>query len=469
MKKRIVLCGAVIALMLGAYAVMGLVTEMTLKKTVGLLTPSRGVWVEVSSYQRGWFHSKALLVWKITVPKHVITQQDDMVVSVPEKTYAIPMPISIQHGPMMLSSKALRFGFGDASTTLTLPKQYVALFHKTYTDNSIQPTLTLRFFVNFLNQAHVKVSVPAFKLMSKVENEHFDWLGMTSDITFSSRGQRVHGAVHLQGLQGKNQQLGFDLGAIEGHYDLRHTASGLYFGHVKAMASSLLMNDSQHTVLSIDHVVFDSTSDVVEDLFHSHSNVALKSMKVNDQIYGPWRADFSMKNLDVQALLKLNQALKTLQQTSQVDRQRLLWTLLPELPGLLNKGAQFDVSHLNLILPEGRVEGSMQWLFPRETMSNPFQFYKKMTGTLHLTLGTEVLKSWLYTTSLRSLTASTSATETQNPLWIKAQATLKASNKLANWRHQGVFIETDHTETIDLKLKDGHLLVNNHPFHASML
>ncbi len=465
MKKMVVWSGVIIsgvALVVGAYFGMGLLTERTLEHTISMLDQSNGVWVELTNYQRGLFRSRALLTWKLRVPAHSMLNKDGQHVNVPEAMYQMPMPLLIQHGPLGISQDHVYLGLGYAQTSMELPTEVNDVFDKNYTTGSIKPKINVSFSVNYLNSTHVSVVVPRFKVISKKDNHKFEWLGMTSETQIANQGKRVRGTFALSGVEWQQNQVSLLIGPVESNYDLHPSASGLYMGDARVVFSSLRMTEQGKTLINMDNMRLDSSSNVLNMLFQSQAKLAVEQILFQDHKYGPMNVDASIKNLDSDVLAKINQQLTDSSPDSKMNGQRILFTVLPEIPALVNKGAIFAVHELNLKLPEGDVHGSMHLVFPKENISNPIHLSQKISGGLKLTIGSQVLKKWMTLWINHPWGSKKVEATTDNPEAL-------ADSRIASMFQAGVLAKDGQDDSIELKLSNGHVLVNGHPFTASML
>src|SRR3990167_1761401 len=129
MEKLIGFIILVAALVLGGYYGMGVLTERAIKKNVDVINQTNGVDVTVTAYQRGLFKSKAMLNWTLNLAK-----PNDKTT----KTVVVNMPLTIVHGPIMITNGKVRFGLGYAASHVTLP-----------IDETVKPTLSLAVFVSY--------------------------------------------------------------------------------------------------------------------------------------------------------------------------------------------------------------------------------------------------------------------------------------------------------------------------------
>ena len=503
MKKILATLLLLVFVILGGYFGMGLVTEHTLKKNLTALNQANGLAVELSDYHRGLFQSKAEFVWHMQLPEKVIKKTDGRSVIVPPKDYAFEMPLTIHHGPVLFESKRVRFGLGSAHGELVLPEAYAREFSKRFSSESTEPKLALNLFVTYLNKTHLEVDLPAFQLFASRDKSQFDWLGMNSDLNFSSEGTRLQGHVSLDGLRLVGEKIRVILNKVTSSYDVHKSERGLFLGEASLSFPILQVTNQGQTELEIKQLEMKSDSDVDDDHFSSSFYGSFTTLISRGKTYGPGEINVSIQNLDADVLAEINQRANQVPSVSTTGEQaqQLLLSLLPDLPKLLSKGAIFDVSTFNFGLPDGAINGSLHVEFPELDEKVAFQILPKIEGEGHLNIPAPFLKSVLARSFKDKLMRAEFAAATNKskevlddkslaPSLIKAeppvadkhviaqpvetaeldqQAVHQVDQKLADLIQVGALKAEGADYVLDLKLSSGRLLVNGHPFHSGML
>ncbi len=507
MKKLTGLVIVVIAIILGGYYAMGVATERTLKKNIEMVSQSNGLYVDIEQYNRGWFKSSAVLNWRLHIPPRIEKNEAGQQVTISAKDYTIQMPLAISHGPVIFADANVWFGLGYAHTDLVLPPTYAQQFDAMYTSNSVKPHLDVSIFVNYLNNCRLHVMAPQFKLVAKDGHSQFEWLGLNSDISISSQMSHVDGSVTLDGLSMMKGDMKAILGKTVSDYDLKQTETGLYLGDANLSVPSLLVTQNDQKVFALEQLDVHSSSQVTNGLFTSNFKSELDKMYTADsKVYGPGTIDVSIRNLDAQILAKINDEVNTIQQGNDTQRQQALLALLPEIPKLLSKGAQFEISKLSMVMPEGNINGDLLISLPNEETGNPFQLIQKIQGQGQLKITAAVLKSLAKdaakqklltqpaqpsiapatTVSSTTATADTAApvvpaaaptdaaevVVTEQPVQpqdIDQQASAQADEKLAALVKAGLLNVQGTDYVIQIKLANGQLSINDQPFNPAMM
>ena len=529
MKKMFGLVVLLAVLVLGGYYMMGLVTENTLKKNIDVINRSNGVLVDVDKYNRGWFTSAAVLNWRLQVPERVVKDANGHSTTIPAEDYTVQMPLSIYHGPFIVAEKQVRFGLGYATSNLALPPVYMAKFSNIFTPESTKPELNLNMFVNYLNNSRLNMSLPQFKMITKTNGDQIEWDGMESSISVSSNIKSVEGKFTINGAKFLKSTLQGTLGQLTSHYEFHQTDEGLYLGEASLSLPSLVVTEHKQPLFDIEQFNVSSDSNIKNELFSSTLKLSLNKMVAQGKVYGPGILEMDLSNLDAMALADINQAVNQIQQGTDNERQQALIALLPKLPKLFSKGAQFQVSKLSLVLPQGVIEGNLSLSLPKgDSGGSPFQLLQKIKGQAQLRLPVYVVRTMELIAVTQKLLSQTSVqqamieqlkkndiaatphplptdsaaasptheepdlanntspvdptVDVNNPapgvndqskplsmLELDKQAAVLTEEKLASMVQSGLLVLQGNEYSIDISLSQGQLSVNGKPFNPSML
>jgi uncharacterized protein YdgA (DUF945 family) len=253
-----------------------------------------------------------------------------------------------------------------------------------------------------------------------------------------------------------------------------------------------------------------SSSDVEENLFGSSFHASFEKIQSHDKNYGPGRMSFSIKNLDAPTLVEINQKMGDMQRGSDTQRQQAALAVLPDLPKLFAKGAMIEVSELNVVGPDGEVDGSLHVSLPKGNEGNPFQLMQKIEGEGKLKMPCSLFKSMIVHSEKKKLLAVPASPEVQPSLvqtvptvteqgqetsgtapaaittqdssstvtqplsaassgTIDAQADSEADKCIERLIKAGTIVKKDTDYLIDVKLSGGQFSVNGRSLSADML
>ncbi|KTC76810.1 YdgA family protein [Legionella brunensis] len=490
MKKFIGLVVILAALVLGSYYGMGYLTEQKVKESLNFINRSNGLAAQIVEYKRGWFTSKAMFDWRVHIPEQTI-QNNGQTQTIPAKDFKMQMPVTIYHGPVIFSNQGVKFGLGFAHTDLAMPPEYVEQFNSLFTNESTKPTLAISFFVNYLGNSSIDMSVPAFKLFAKEGNATFEWLGMSTSTNVSSDLDKVGGNITIDGLTFKKDQVNTKMSTITSEYNLHKTDKGLFLGDASLSFPSFVVMDSDKKLFELGQFDIHSDSDIEDGLFSSHFKTSVEKIITNDKTYGPGNLEVAIRNLDADALARLNTQAQQVQQGTDAERQRAMLAMLPELPKLFSKGAEFEITEMNFVMPQGTIEGSLMVSLPKGDMGNPFELIQKIQGNGKLRVPAVVVKQ-LVTESIKQKMMSpqtqqndqqqeitqkiqpqsnpdASAQAAANSSDVSQQAVTLADKQLATLVQNGVLAQQGTDYVVEVSLNQGQFTINGKPYSPEMM
>jgi len=497
MKKFAGLVVVLAALVLGGYYAMGVATEHTLRKNLASVNQSNGLVVDIAEYNRGWFKSNALLNWTLHVPARVNKTADGQSQALPAQDYKMQMPVTVYHGPVIFANDGVHFGLGYGKTNLTLPPEYSDKFKQKFTDDSTQPHVDLSLFVNYLNNSQVEMAVPEFKLTAKEGGAHFEWLGMDSKMDVSSSGDKVEGDLDINGMQITKDDTTAVIGQVDTEYKLHKTDGNYYIGDAGITLPSVVVKNKDKQLFELNDFTANSSSNIEDGLFSSHFQSSVDKIIAHDKTYGPGNLEMSVRNLDASVWAQVNHLVSQMQQGTDAEKQQALLALLPELPKLFSKGAEFEISELSFGMPEGTFEGNLMLSLPAGQFSNPFELVQKIKGSGKLKIPAEVLRQALDASNRTKLATQQQAATTETPAAVPVDSTTAAApvpaattpaaapavttpemaqqitsqttQQLTNLVQSGLLVQQGSDYTIDLSLDNGQLVINGKPFNPTML
>lgn len=480
MKKIMGLVVIIAALVLGGYYGTGLVTERTLKRNINSINDTSGLYVEIKTYDRGWFTSTAAFNVLLQVPERII-KKDGQSVTVPAQNYNLDIPMTIYHGPMMFTRHGLHFGLGYASSQVSMPQPFASQFESMFTSNSTKPQLDIRVLVNYFNKTKLMFQVPQFKLFEKEGGGQFSWLGMSNNVTISSSMDSIGGDLSIEGMTIEKDQVQAVVGSILSGFDLHRTKEGLFLGQAHMALPSITVKRQQSAVFELQDFKAQSSSSISSGLFCSTVDLSLEKVMFEQKTYGPGVLSVSVKNLDGEALAEINQLANKMQHEPALDRQQAAFQMLPQLPKLFSKGAEFQISKASLVVPEGTIEGHLLISLPKGEMGNPFQIIQKLQGDGEIKMPAVVVEKLMKHSLEQAMTGSdhnAGANVAEPAMDVNEQPVVTTSQnvestqvdeKVRSLVNAGLLKKESNNFVIQVKLTDGQLTVNGQPFNPNML
>lgn len=488
MKKLTGLIIVLAVLILGGYYGMGLLTERTIKNNIEVINRTNGLYADIEQYNRGWFTSDAKIKWRLHVPERIVKDANGNSQTVAAQNFEKSMPIKICHGPFIFCHNTFRFGVGYAETMFAFPEE----FNEQFTKESTKPQLDLRIFVNYFLRSSIELAIPEFKLMAKDGSGTFTWKGMVSDLNMSSDKDQVDGDVVIDGMTFTKEDTVATLDKVTTEYDLHQTSTGLYLGDASFSLPSFDITVKKEVLVSVKDLTVNSNSDIEDKLFSTHFSLGLKSVVANKKTYGPGELEVTLRNLDADVLAKINQQATAMQNGTEAERQQAMMAMLPELPKLFSKGAEFEISKLNFKIPEGSIDGNLLVALPKGDNANPFELMQKVQGHAKLKVPAALVKQLVQQSAAQQMTkepdtqqALVQQMQANNPTATTAQdsnssatptqvsneelAALQAEKQINTMVQNGLIVLSGTDYLIEVNLEQGKFQVNGKPFDPNML
>ena len=156
-----------------------------------------------------------------------------------------------------------------------------------------------------------------------------------------------------------------------------------------------MVKEKETTLFELSDYNFYSKSDVKENLFSTEMKQSVDKVIVKGKTYGPGKLEIAIRNLDATALGNINKLVAQTQNGNSLEKQKAYIAMLPEIPRLLNQGAELEVSAMNLTVPEGKIEGYALISLPKGAVGNIFDLALKLHGKAQLKMPMPVVKQIL--------------------------------------------------------------------------
>ena len=440
---------------------MGLIVESTLNKNVKNLIPENSLCsLHLDQYQRGWFSSKATLGFKVQVPAQTLsaTEKHGAIVR-PGVNFDLNFPLTINHGPIICTDSGIRFGMGHVTTT---------------------PQTHYNVLIDYLNKTRFSYTFPSFSYNSMIGSQNliFEFLGLQAKFRISSIVDNVSGNIDLYGLNGSIDNAALHLSQVSNTFEVNRTPENLWVGHSSLTVPSILANQGNKK-FELEAFNFAVDSDVTDGAFNITYDASLKKLLADNKSYGPVLIKLNIKNLDPASLARMNQLILKMMQTNQ-DSQLFQLSLLAELPKLLSKGSELNLSEMTFNLPEGQINGHLKIILPKDETSNSVQIMQKAHGEGQFKAPMTLVRSLMVSTMAKNLKNQAPDTQTPNPtaqpgsttpttIDFNAQAQKQVDQMLTNYVEKGI-LKVDGTDyVLILKLENQQFMVNGKPFNPDML
>lgn len=486
MKKIAVLSVLFIGMLLGAYYGLGYLTERNLKKNLSFIQDSDRYKITIVNYKRGFFSSNAIVNVEVVSSAKVI-EKDGKRIFHPASTYFTALPLTIYHGPIIVQDTSLKFGLGVAKSHIIIPSHYIKNFKNKYSKDSNKPELNINIFVNFSTNTVIRISSPKFSLIANDKNSGFEWLGMNSKIAVNSDLKDIDGSLDIKGISWMQDKMLTVLQEVRSSFKLYKGEYDLYLGESTVNVPSVAVSKDSSKFVEITNLSLKSNSYLKDLLFNSSLQASVDNIFVNNKTYKNCTMDLYIRNLDTKKLIDINNVVKRAQNGTDSQQKQAILSILPDLPELLNKGAEIELSDFNVDMDAGNIRANFILSLPKDENKNPFYLIQKTRGDGHIQISQALLKKTLQELYAKADIAENDKSksngqevksEESNNLVVSdahsattaiVSAEDRANNKILDLINRGAIVVIGDNYVLDLKIIQGRLIINDKPFSMELL
>jgi uncharacterized protein YdgA (DUF945 family) len=494
----------IVGLLSAAYYITGVRAEKEFNAFLKSADNIPNLTISADNYQRGWLKSTAHIHAVLHRPPQEY-MKDQTMETAPAQDISFSFDITIYHGPIIFANKSIFFGLGYAQTDIPLPDEVLSQFSQVFTENSTKPNCDLSLLLRYRGKLDVNLDISPFILTSKDGVAQINWEGFHGHWEIYRRLARIKGFVDFDGMTFKMGDSNGSVGSVHLKYNMENAADGLLSGE-----ASLGLKTFQATEGAFS-VAVNGFQAVSKSSLKSKDNVQLIDSSLKADVskvtyrgvdYGPGVLDIDVSNLDAEALGQIQQKIQAASNNNltEAQQQMFVFTLLPEVSRLLERGAELQVKQLQLSVPEGLIIATAKIKLP--TQANENHNTLLLIQQTHATVMAEAPVAWLnhrltdflqFKIMQRQLmekqmangtakedsaaknltpnnkdTASSTSVETVkslSPQEMNTLATQQATEQLQNLVQNGILIQKNDVYRIRVTFKDGTFYINGKPFN----
>lgn len=459
MKKWTVILIILLVLILLSYFISGLFVKHTINKNISAFHDTSVMSIQLDKYQQSWFSSTVLLTLKMHIPEQKTTDKNGAVTVNPPFDFDLSYPLHVDHGPFIITDSGLRFGLGYITT---------------------RPQTHYGALIDYFNNTVFRYNLPSLSLNGKSGAEDFqiEWRGLSALLKISPNVDKLDGNLILFGLSGSASNALFQLGEVSNKFKFTY-AQGLWLGQSQLSIPSVSLSMGEKPVFHLAAFNLDLNSNLDKGALNYNCTLSLKKLLTQGTTYGPGSFILNIRNLDPQAMAAINRLEWTMLENNQNPELNLL-ALLAELPKLLSKGSELELSELYFIVPEGKVTGNLKISVPENDLIDPRQLLTKVQGEGQFKAPVALIKKLMAamiqneatdTTQTQSSTGDDATISSIAPAIAKipADPQKQANTLLQSYVDKGLIKIEGNDYVVSIKIVNQQILVNGTVFKPAML
>ncbi|HAT8833504.1 TPA: DUF945 family protein [Legionella pneumophila subsp. pneumophila] len=447
MKKWIISVLLLVVIVLCFYPIIGMMALSTVKKNVDNIPRNPFLTWQLKDNHRGWFCSTAVLNLLVDLPAQENKDAQGNVKVQPALHLSLDFPIVIHHGPFIMTNNGLHFGLAWVTT---------------------KPETHYGALINYLNQTVVSYSLPSINMQGTNNGDQgnfvFVWQGLSAKLKVNPKVDKASGHVTMYGMSTKVQETDVRIGKVKINFALNRYMDDLWLGDSSIMLSSLSIITNSQPVFDLQNLGMDAWAGVNSNLLDFNLQLSLNKFVMNNNSYGPGQLKIEVKNLDPQAMAKLNHL--------NYDYPSNQIAILAEMFNLLSKGATLNLNQ-ELDTPQGHLSSSLNLALTKSSFSNPEDLLQNLKGNGQFKAPIKLVEQLLFE-SIKSKTATPAADMSQSQVTeplvdADAEAHKQTEELLQKLVSKGIIkVEGDYYQA-SFTLENTKFTVNGQPFDPALL
>lgn len=493
MKKGLIGVASLAVAVLASYYGTGMLIESNLRRDIKLVNQTPNMKIDLHNYKRGMFSSSGDLSIKLHLPEQKVIAGGGSKIS---QDFTHTAPITIYHGPFIFTKGSPIFGFGFTRTTVALPEKISSQMKQSVEIVDKQPVMDIALFLNYLFNSEIKVGVPAFELKSKNASNPgtFSWLGLKSNFSVSSGRSVVAGDTVIDGMRFSSPMVKAIIGKLATRYDVKLNEDGLWLGKGDFSFPSMKVEQNGNTKLELSEFKGDSKAAVVDGLFEQVTQFSLNQLMLNGEKYGPGNLNLAVRKLDAKILAEINRKVNEMNSSTTQERQMMMFSLLPKVAELVEKGAELEISNMYLVMPQGKVEANAKVLVPKGKVKNPMLLVGKVKANAEIRVPIALVKQTLHNIFAQNAKRKkmmqqvlaeqmnhaqgagnstemnqTPAVKQLTPEQLNAQVDAQVNQQLGKLVQMGLLVVDADYYRVKIEFQNSTLTVNGKQFNPTML
>lgn len=388
---------------LGATWQAGRSAQFTLDKQHKLIADLPYFVVKSRDYQRGLFSSQERTT--LTLNPALIEPYFNILKATGQNlpSFELTYTQHVRHGPLPLLSQGNFTVLKAAVTTdIAFSEDNRKLLAKFFGD---QKPLQIENRIGFNDAGVFTLKVPAFNYEETLAKVKSTWSGLDASIAYGGDFEKVDIVAKAPGFRLEAGEKGtFELKNLSFEAHNVRGVAGLMLGEGKLSLAELTakINDKNKPLdVRLDTLDYRVKSGAQGDFIDASGDITLKTLTLNEKVYGPATLAVEAKHLHAPTLATLNQRMTALQKelpnpANQTDR--LLKILRADGTPLLKNDPSLALKELHVKLPEGdlRLKADLALKgFEEADLDKPLKILEKLQASVDVSVPAKVIETYV--------------------------------------------------------------------------
>lgn len=427
-KKILISIVIAIALIIFAPWLSGLWFAKTYRNLITFINTQGIFKIEVTQYDRGWFHSRAKMHVEVVDPSARQIWQTLNFQNTFLSTFVFTIDQDIQHGPIIYQyAPGFSSLFGLA-----------AIHDQAYLLNDHSQTLALppldtwvtfngMFILKHLRIAQFGMSFPDSHLHIQFNN------GIQGKLCLGANQSHVCGNLNFSNIHSKLENQNLSITSAGLRFDQYLGKSGLWLGNLSLVLPEVMWRDSSGEEFSASGIYFKTYTEESSVTFNGRAELNIEKLQLADQVVSPLHLKLTISGIDAQKLANLFTAYLKILRTGELYESQLKEKMLYLLPQIINPGSRFKIDTLDLTTTFGKLEldGEVNWPNHSSVPERLFEVLQASNAQVNLRIDKSMIDEVLQVVSENPFFYRVSIKEKQK--LIDAEANARISMQRNTW------------------------------------
>lgn len=355
--------------------IMGMVFQKKYQHFLTFVNSQKQVKVNLIKYQRGWFHSHALL--QIDILNPVLRNQ--MV------TWDLPQLVigqTIEHGPIIYHMPP-QFLLAAVHNYLKLtPENKQKLLNLGISPHETQFEDLFSFSgrdTRFIQLKHIHLFFPDLKTSAQAE-------GLQGHIAVNENNKNIRGKLQVNKVIVGDNEDSLLFSNLFFSFDQTQNENALWLGKINFSLPLFSWRDKDNHIFSLSNVEILSKSNEQKGLINGYRNLQVKEIQFDANKLGPLHINISIERIDAKILSDMVHTYKNIISQGELYRSQLENKMVSMLPDLFRADSKLKINNFDLSTPWGsfQLQGEMSWPVGYELENNNFSnFLRAFNIDLH--------------------------------------------------------------------------------------
>jgi uncharacterized protein YdgA (DUF945 family) len=434
---------------------MGFVSEYKFQDVINEISAFSNTDIEVTSYNKHWFSSDALVTIDLgaekTVPLEPARLQKFFAES---KLQKINIRAHILHGPFIYYQNKINIAQAIIDASVMLNDEQNKLLQRTL---SSPPIISMQMMIKINGRSIIDINVPPYVYESA--NRHIKWQNIYFGMEFSSSLHKIKRTIDIPEIQLEAPNFKLYLNSLKATYSGEKEADNLWLGDSAFSLKSFHFEITK--VISGGTENFTTTSSFKEQkgLISGDTEINIDKLTVDDKNFTDNKIAWAISNFNMVSLAKLKQEISSLDSEEfALAPMKQASHFLDLLRELLSNNATIEIKQFDITTPWGKADVHGKAVFPpvAAKTESELDFLTNMQQEFDLRLEKKLALS-LAKNFLKYFT----------PAHKNEDYNKQAMILLNNLEETKTIVSDDGNYKMHIEYKDKKLMLNNIPFSLS--